>query len=230
MFTLVRFLRGLGAVAGLLFSSGLVMPPAMAATITYNFTGDVTGVHTQLSSQFNTSQGMSGSMTVLTSPDTNGSSTQGSYAIQTFTVNIGTYTATMGTSGVVDIQNRISGGGSGADRFQATVEAPNGPGVNFLLPSLFGINLRGGNSVFSNNLSPLDKLPGPSDLPPTLASFSTNQWRLAFGPGNGRAVSGVLTSLTAVPLPAAMVLFGVGLVALIGLGAGGLRNLRASQV
>ena len=38
-----------------------------------------------------------------------------------------------------------------------------------------------------------------------------------------------MTSLTAVPLPAGVVLFGVGLVALIGLGAGGLRNLRLPQ-
>src|SRR5690242_8585795 len=115
MHVLIRSLRGFGVVTGLLLSNSFMMTPAMAASITYNFSGDVTGVNRQLSSQFNSSQSMSGSMTVSTSDTNTGSSTQGSYAIQAFTVTIGTYTATMGTSGVVDIRNVTSGGGSGAD-------------------------------------------------------------------------------------------------------------------
>jgi heme A synthase len=41
-------------------------------------------------------------------------------------------------------------------------------------------------------------------------------------------VSGVLTALTAVPLPAAVILFGAGLVALVGLGAGSWRQKKNS--
>ncbi len=52
-----------------------------------------------------------------------------------------------------------------------------------------------------------------------------NQWRLDFG-GAGNYVVGSLAHLTAVPLPAAVILFGAGLISLVGLGAGGLRNLR----
>jgi len=64
---------------------------------------------------------------------------------------------------------------------------------------------------------------------PSLSSFlTTNQWRLVFAPG-GQVVQGALTSLTAVPLPAAVLLFGAGLISLVGLGAGGLRNLRGHQ-
>jgi hypothetical protein len=67
--------------------------------------------------------------------------------------------------------------------------------------------------------------------PPSLGDLSSTQWRLVFENSNGRAVrlQGVLNSLTVVPLPAAVLLFGAGLISLVGLGAGGLRNLRRSQ-
>ncbi len=58
------FRRGGILAAGLLLCSGLVATPAMAASITYNFSGDVTGVDSLVSSQFNNSMTMSGSMTV----------------------------------------------------------------------------------------------------------------------------------------------------------------------
>jgi len=63
--------------------------------------------------------------------------------------------------------------------------------------------------------------------PPSLSSFAKNQWRLDFGGGVGNYVVG---SLAHVPLPAAVILFGAGLISLVGLGAGGLRNLRWPQV
>ena len=64
--------------------------------------------------------------------------------------------------------------------------------------------------------------------PPSLGSFNRNQWRLDFG-GTGNYVTGSLAHLTAVPLPAGVVLFGIGLISLVGLGAGGLRNLRVPR-
>lgn len=73
--------------------------------------------------------------------------------------------------------------------------------------------------------------------PPSLASLGipgqgNARWRLFFEDANGipSAYVGSITSLTAVPLPAAVVLFGAGLISLVGLGAGGLRNLHGSKV
>jgi hypothetical protein len=71
--------------------------------------------------------------------------------------------------------------------------------------------------------------------PPSVSSFDDpfdelNDFRLVFGPDSvAGGVSGVVTSLTAVPLPAAVLLFGAGLIALVGLGAGGLRNLHGAK-
>ena len=208
-------------MASMLLWASIVVTPAMAASIQYSFTGNVDNVHNQLSSTFNTTQSMEGLMTVNTS-DTNGSGTFGNFAIETFTVTIGGYTATwgMGTSGLVEIRNG-PGNAAGADRFNVTVTAPSGGNVNFLGPRIFDIQLRGPNSIFSS-----DALPTTS---PSIASFTNrNLWRLVFGPGNGHVVRGDITSMTVVPLPAAVILFGAGLVALVGLGAGSWRQKKNS--
>jgi hypothetical protein len=135
----------------------------------------------------------------------------GGYTITNFTLTIGSYTATMGTSGTLEIRN----GPPGTDQFNVTMNAPNGPAVNSLAPRLFEIQLRGPNSIFTS-----DTLPPSS---PTIASFTNqNLWRLVFGAGN-RAVSGVITTvtaMTAVPVPSTAVLFGGALVALVSFGAG----------
>lgn len=216
MDTFGRMVRNLGIMAGWLLSSGVVMTPAMAATITYDFTGDVRGVSSQLTSQFNPSQGMSGFITV-NSTDTNSNPDSGSYTIQNFQVMIGPYTATMGPSGTVNI-----GIGSVSHSLAATVDAPNGDRVNFLAPNQFNMLLFGPNNILTS-----DALPNPA---PSISSFAFTPFSLMFGPqGSGTSVGGVVTSLTAVPLPTAALLFGGGLGALVGLGAGGLRRRRVSQ-
>jgi len=200
---------------------GLLASPATAALITYNFTGDVDRVHSQLTSTFSTSSSptaMSGFVTVNTA-DTNLNTRVGNYTVTNFNVTIGGYTATMGTSGLVEIKD----GTPGLDRVIGTINAPNGPNVNFLAPSLFDIHLRGPANTFTG-----DNLPTTT---PSISAFTDlNRWRLVFGPGGGRVVRGTLTSLTAVPLPAAVVLFGAGLVALAGLGAGSWRQRKISTI
>jgi hypothetical protein len=225
--------RNIGLAAGLLFCSGVIAAPAMAATITYNFYGSVTDVGRFLSPpavpspQFTTESPLTGTMTVNTADGNLGSSTFGGYSIQSLSVTIGGYTATVGPTGTVNIRNG-NGGGAAVDRFE--VSAPSQPGIlvgdpiNFLLPRLFTINLRGDKNAFTS-----DELPSSV---PSLNSFANlNRFRLQFGPTNGAnaRVQGELTSLTAVPLPTSVILFGLGLVALIGLGAGGLRNIRVPQ-
>jgi hypothetical protein len=165
---------------------------------------------------------MTGAMTVNTSPDGTAGGLIGTYTIQTFDLHIGNYNATFGPGGgIVTIRNG-TGGGLGADRFLVTADV-DGPNAGNRAPGAFTINLRGPNNIFSS-----DALPNSA---PSVGSFITNGFRLQFGNGNGanRAVIGRIDTLTAVPLPPAVILFGVGLVALIGLGAGGLRNLRLPQ-
>jgi len=101
-----------------------------------------------------------------------------------------------------------------------TGDGVTGPPGPTLTPDNFAFSLSNlGPGPFSTNALPTTV--------PSLSSFATNTWHLGFAPGaNGHQVSGSLTSLTAVPLPAAVVLFGVGLVALIGLGAGNWRQKR----
>ena len=211
----------LAFTASMLLSASIAITPATAASIQYSFTGNVNHVHSLLSSEFNTSQSMSGSMTV-DNGDTNSNTSIGNYpiipVITNFSLNIGGYTATMGTSGQVEIRNGLPG----LDRLNVTVNAPNGSNVNFLAPRLFDIQLRapggGSGSVFNSDALPTTV--------PSISSFSNfNRWRLIFGPdGDGKVVRGEIISLTAVPLPAAVILFGAGLVALVGLGAGSWRQ------
>ena len=208
--------------AGLLLCSGLVASPAMAASITYNFTGDVMGVDQLVSSRFNDSMTMKGSMTVdkVDQAPGPGNPILGVYGVQSFTVTIGDYTATLGPSpaGSTIILNA-----PGADGFFVDMEPINGDNVNFLGLRFFAMSLLGPDTLFGSDALPMSA--------PSVSSFTEfNDFRLVFGPeGVPGVVSGVVTSLTAVPLPAGVVLFGIGLISLVGLGAGGLRNLRGSR-
>ncbi|MDR4465832.1 MAG: hypothetical protein MRJ66_16365 [Nitrospira sp.] len=215
------FSRGGILAAGLLWCSGLLATPTMAASVTYNFTGDVTGVDSLVSSKFNNSMTMSGSMTVDNVDQFPGSGAAGIYAVQSFTVSIGGYTATLGPS--ADSSTIVFNAPTG-DGFFSLIEQINGENVNFLGPRNFTMGLFGPSTIWDSDALPTSV--------PSLSSFaSVNEFRLGFGPvGVNAGVSGVLTSLTAVPLPAAVILFGAGLISLVGLGAGGLRNLHGSKV
>ncbi len=232
MSRIVHTSRSLALLAGLAMFGGVAVAPAMADTIRFDFSGEVDRIGNLLSPPplpFNTSSNIKGSMTVNTTDNNPSNTTRGSYVIESFTVTIGGvggYTASFGlsTNNRVVIRNL-----AGEDRFVTNVNDLSGPNVGSgsgLAPDFFGINLRGPDTLFGN-----DALPGAAALPASINAFDQQHtWRLVFGSGgNRRTVSGDLTSLTAVPLPAGVVLFGVGLVALIGLGAGGLRNLRLPQ-
>ena len=96
-----------------------------------------------------------------------------------------------------------------------------GMAINGVLPTSFQVSLADPSGKVFDNLN-------LATTPPSLKSFAMNQWRLNFG-GVGNYAVGSLAHLTAVPLPAAVLLFGAGLISLVGLGAGGLRNLRRPQ-
>jgi len=85
--------------------------------------------------------------------------------------------------------------------------------VKGLAPSLFSINLADESGTAFSSIA----LPG--NQPPSLNSFNVNRWTLAFI--NGKTLVGSLDSLQAVPVPATVLLFGAGLIGLVGLGARG---------
>jgi hypothetical protein len=207
--------------AGMLLWAYIAVSPATAVTVQYSFTGTVNQVSPRLSSTFITNPSptaMSGLITVDSTDTNTASAILGSYTITNFSLNIGGYTATMGTSGNVVIRN----GPPGTDWFNVTVNAPNGPVVSGLAPRIFEIQLRGPNSIFTS-----DALPPSS---PSMTSFTNrNLWRLVFGAGTTRTVSGVMTAVTPVPLPPTAILFGAALVALVGLGAGNWKQRSAGS-
>jgi hypothetical protein len=136
----------------------------------------------------------------------------GTYSITDFELHIGSYSATMGPSGQVVITDRLNG----LDKLNVRVNAPIGTISPALVPSFFDIKLRGLAGTLSDDALPTT----PPDISSVFTNF--NQWRLVFGPA--ATVAGTVTNMTAVPLPAAMILFGAGLIALVGLGAGSWRK------
>ncbi len=209
---------------GLLF----VAMPSQAANVPFNFSGSVAEVHGGVFTAggsgvngFGSALPVSGSFTFnsATADVLPGDPMWGLYAnpIQNMTVKVGNYTATFSPgSSVMQVINNPGLG----DTFKVTLNGfTSSPAtVNGLTPTTFEMELVNPNgSVFSN-----DHLP---TTPPSLSSFASNQWRLVFS-GVGNRVQGALTSL--VPLPAAVWLFGAGLIALVGLGSRGLVTRKES--
>jgi hypothetical protein len=213
-----QFFLKLGLAASMLLWASIAVTPANAATITFNFSGIVTGVGAQLgTSTFHINDAASGSYTFNPATvDGVGGSSIGKYngTISNLTLNIGSYNATLGAgSNSITVTNNL------ANLDSYTVNAPvTGATVNGRTPHFFEISLVDPTHTAFNN----DHLP---TTPPNLASFATHTFRLVFNGGPVATVSGVLT---AIPLPAAVILFGAGLVALVGLGAGSWRQKKTS--
>ncbi len=214
------------AITGLCAFLVLGVPPINAANVQFNFGGSVAEVHGGVftaggtgSNGFGSSLPLSGSFTYNSAnPDLlPGDPMWGLYAnpVQSMNLKIGNYTATFSPgSSVMQVINNPGLG----DTFKLTLNGFTGSAVNGLTPTTFEMELINPNgSVFAN-----DHLP---TTPPSLSSFASNQWRLVFS-GVGNRVQGALTSL--VPLPAAVWLFGAGLIALVGLGSRGLATRKES--
>lgn len=215
---------GQGFVLPAIALCSLVFPlsSAQAALVTYSFTGGVSNISgALLSPSMNLTSPVSGSFQFDNATGGSG----GVYpAVTGFTVTIGGYTSsfTPGANAVTISQNIGLGSGLIGDRW-GMVSAATGLQVNGFAPSSFDLRLdREGGGLFANtNLQ----------NPPGLDALTATRWRLVFEDSDGNLVNvrGALTSLTAVPLPAAVLLFGAGLISLVGLGAGGLRNLRGAK-
>jgi len=218
-------LRSVSLTVGALGFLCMAMP-TQAANVPFNFSGSVAEVHGGVFTSggsgvngFSSALPVTGSFTFNsgTADVLPGDPMWGLYAnpIQNMTVQVGNYTASFspGSSVMQVIKNPGLG-----DTFKVTLNGFSGSTVNGLTPTTFEMELVNPNgNVFTN-----DHLP---TTPPSLSSFASNQWRLVFS-GVGNRVQGALTSL--VPLPAAVWLFGAGLIALVGLGSRGLASRKDS--
>lgn len=206
-----KTLSKIACAVAIMLSAVLTTSPAPAALMQFSFTGAVNSVGPDLFPTINNGHTLSGLMTINTSTaDSNPSPSISSYtnAIQSLTLSLGPSTATLGTTAnTIDIHHFAS-----YDRYALSgpLTGPAFTGPSPLLASFTPVKFE-----FEGNAS-------NSVFPPSLSSFSSNEWRILFGGPGGSIVTvkGSLTSLNAVPLPTAVVLFGAGLVALAGLGAG----------
>ncbi|MBX3331611.1 MAG: hypothetical protein KF722_14480 [Nitrospira sp.] len=214
MSMMTRWLRrGFTLSAAVVCALSVPVTPAHAALVTYSFTGitdDLDPLTVSGSFQFDKATGGSGGVH-------NG-------VVTDFRLTIGGYTSvfTPGINGVKISRNIDLGGGLSGDRW-TLVSAATGPDLDDTLPSYFALHLdRQGGDLFDNTTL---------EDPPSFGRLSEARWRLFFEGAHGAPLASVgsITSLTAVPLPPAVLLFGAGLIALVGLGVGGLRNLRGFQ-
>ena len=191
---------------------------AYAALVTYSFEGTVGSVSGALKSTLPAGSSMLGTFSYNTVP----SGTTGRYmdAVQTLSFTIEGQSVSLDTMGDTNII-RITDSPSG-DLWRLRTSV-TGDSIGEFKPVDFRLDLADEDGVAITGKA--------LNNPPSLGDLTSTHWRLVFENMDGKTVrvQGVLNSLTAVPLPAAVILFGAGLISLVGLGAGGLRNLRGPQ-
>jgi hypothetical protein len=225
-----RFRAGfltLAITASLSFWASIPVTPSVAANVQFDFTGivtSVTGDNTGIESQYGiqtTSVLMNGVYRVdhglASRPDAVNFPNTYSIPVDKLSLALGNL--------IVDnlAQNIPNSAGSlvvlhslNSDSYVISTAFNNSSHV--LLGSLT-IELSGGNGSYLTNLPQL-----PTG-PPDLGSFSSKTFHLNLFKDNGTTLQGTVTGTIApVPLPPAVILFGAGLVALIGLGAGNWRQ------
>ena len=205
---------GLGIILCGLLSGGLTV--ATAAPVTFLFVGEVSLVDTGLSPTFNAGQTLSGSYTFQPAPPTSYGNYNG--AITGFSGILESFSAVLNTTppNFIAVKNDLPT----VDYYRVSVPLSPVPSVSGLTSLQFLMELIDP----SPGMLPNTDLPA---APPSLNSFATKGWPLVFGDASGTAqISGVLTSLPTVPLPTVVFLFGAGLIALVGLGAGSWRQRR----
>ena len=207
----------LALAASMLIGVNVAVTPAQAAVVTFSFTGATQ----QSDFQVNPPIAISGTVQgIFTFNNSTG-------AVSAFTSNIFNPGPSLvyqtqlagGASAVTVYNNTPVSGGLFRDRWElsAAVEHPSNTVVNGFLPIRFDIQLDQVNpspSLFSSNA-----VQNPPLIPPSLGLTGT-KWRVIFDNGASLVtVSGLVSTMTPVPLPPAVLLFGAGLAALIGLGA-----------
>lgn len=164
-----------------------------------------------------------------TTPDlAPGNASLGRYVFNTLTIQFlgNTYNTTGAVATkFIDVTNSLTFDGYTVHHAgSGSIPSLSGPPVNGLAPLAFQLNISGtgGNNLFDSDALPLE--------PPSLASpFGLSRlfsFTFVGGVNNGVCdfslcrADGEITSLTAVPLPGALLLFGSGLLGLMGISVG----------
>jgi len=194
---------------------------AHAALVTYSFTGSVGNVSGALKATLPAGSSMLGTFQFESATPPSGT-VRYLGAVQNLSLTIGTYSVNLDPSGSTNVIRMAYNSPSGDLRGLRT--SVTGASIGEFAPEHFRLNLAydNGRAITGTTLQ----------NPPSLGNLTSTRWRLVFENIDGKTVriQGALNNLTAVPLPAAVLLFGAGLISLVGLGAGGLRNLRWPQV
>lgn len=190
---------------------------AQASLITFSFEGTVAGASSFLNPPISPSTPIKGSYTFeSTTPDLlPGNSVVGRYALSAFSVSLlGTVgkTYTMGPVGdrIIEITNLSSSDAYRVNLARVELDQPQalvGDSINGFAPRTFEFTITG-NDLFTNDSLPL--------APPSLG-LSPAFRMVFFSGGDAVLTNGSLTSLTAVPLPGALLLYGSGLLGLLGI-------------
>ena len=219
---------GIGLILSVL-SLSIAIAPATAELVTFQFEGQLTNVHPSLEAGTGIAVGSSFIGTYTFDSNATGSplgptATDYHGAIASTTASIGTnrlLSSSLPSSSLIRIVDKPSVPPAGVDSYRSISFFPPSQVENingFRLESLDLGLIDPLATAFNNSFLP--------STPPTISAFATKtaffQFRHELG-GNYVAWGGI-SSLTVVPLPAAVLLFGTGLTALIGLGAGDWRR------
>ncbi len=222
---------GLGVMVWGLLTLGVSGTPATAAPVTFQFAGHLTEVDPTITtaSGFTVGHTFTGSYTFestapeLPSEISNPRVGAYEYSVTNVSAKIGTQIVVMsqqpGFSTIVVLDNayQSSFGNDFVDQYGMSARVNATVATPWHVES-FSVILNEGSSITFEN----DSLP---THPPSLGSFGTRQAFFNFFTGTTTiSAYGQLASLTAVPIPAAVLLFGTSLTALIGLGAGSWRR------
>ncbi len=195
---------------------------AEAALVTYEFKGNISEVSGSLftpggqgANGFNAGLKLSGTYTFDTAtagmlPSGLGAQVYNG-SVTDMKLSVGNYSATLQGGGT-----NLTTMTNGSTSLYSLNLGTAGNLVKGLAPSLFSLNLADESGTAFSSVT----LPG--NPAPKLNSFNVNRWTLVFS--NGAQLVGSLDSLKAVPLPATALLFGAGLIGLVGLGARSRRN------
>ncbi len=213
-------------VTGIFIATGMTVS-AQAEMVTFAFEGNLSQVDAPLASTWNLGQAFSGTYTFDSNAGNHGAPGAGSYlrAPQDFHATIGTaelirgIPAGIGGLGSIIInQSGIPPGGDPAldvDSYRVRI-ITGGPPVSGFSPLFFRLDLidSTGSALSNNSLTSVP--PILSAFQERTATFTFNHFDPVTGDISLASASGQVTGLTPVPLPAAAVFFGTGLLGLAG--------------